>query len=184
MFNTIADKQLDFSIYWMLSHTADDPKKKAKAPSWMKDWHVKANDKADCNADTAAALHVVPRNIAAPLIKVLNNLALIQERHIAVTKLLPQRSRNVKIIKEPCPTKEFRLMAACAESPHICIHMDSRTYCTDCSMSVASAAPHVLDVLKSACVPDLKHVSYPVGNRFTHPIHSIVLYGGVFMCTA
>ena len=51
-------------------------------------------------------------------------------------------------------------------------------------MSVASAALHVCDVLKSACVPDLKHVSYPVGNRFTHPTHSIALYGGVFMCTA
>jgi len=52
----------------MPSHTSTDPKKKAKAPSWMKEWHVQANDKADSNADTAAALHVVPRDIANPYI--------------------------------------------------------------------------------------------------------------------
>lgn len=34
----------------------------------MKEWHVQANDKADSNADTAAALHVVPRDIANPYI--------------------------------------------------------------------------------------------------------------------
>ena len=111
-------------------------------------------------------------------------MALFQERHIAVTKILHQRNRNVKIIKEPSRTKEFCLTAACAESPHICIHKNSRIYCTECSMSVASAAPHVFDILQSACTPDLKHVSYPVGNRFTHPAHSILLDGGVFMCTA
>ena len=56
----------------------------------MNDWHVKANDKADGNAHTAAALHVIPRNIANPLLNVLNvvsNLKLIQERLLAVAKL-------------------------------------------------------------------------------------------------
>ena len=57
----------------MPSHSADVPKKKAKAPPWMKEWHVKGNDRADINADTAAALHVVPRDRAAPLIKILDN---------------------------------------------------------------------------------------------------------------
>ena len=33
LFNTIADNQIDFSLYWMPSHSADDPKKKAKAPA-------------------------------------------------------------------------------------------------------------------------------------------------------
>ena len=51
-------------------------------------------------------------------------------------------------------------------------------------MSVSCSAPHVFEILKAACVPELKHISYPVGNRSTHPTHSIVLYGGVFMCTA
>ena len=169
----------------MPSHTADDPQKKAKAPSWMKEWHVKGNDKADSCADTAAAaLHVIPRDIAAPLVKVLNNLGLFQERHIAVSKLLPQRNRNVKVVKEPSPSKESHFTFACSESPHNCIHKDGRIYSIECSMSVASAAPHVFDVLKSTCLPDLKLISYPVGNTLTQPTHSIVLYGGVFMCLA
>ena len=39
-------------------------------------------------------------------------------------------------------------------------------------------------VLRSACLLELKPISYPVGNRFFHPTHSIVLYGGVFIFTA
>jgi len=53
----------------MPSHTKDDPAKRAKAHSWMREWHVKANDKADGNADTAAALHVIPRDVAKPPLK-------------------------------------------------------------------------------------------------------------------
>jgi len=72
----------------MPSHTKDNPAKKAKAPAWMKDWHVKGNDKAAGNAETGAALHTIPRNTADPLIKVLTNLNLLQERHSAVAKLM------------------------------------------------------------------------------------------------
>lgn len=152
LFATIADKQLDFNIYWMPSHSAADLKKKAKAPSWIKDWHVKGKDKADSCADTAAALQGVPRDRAAPLIKILDNLSLFQERHIAISKQLPQRNRNTKVIKETAPTKEFRIMLACTESSHNCIPEDSRIYCTECGISVSMSAPHVFDVPQSPCL--------------------------------
>ena len=51
-------------------------------------------------------------------------------------------------------------------------------------MSVSCSAPHIFEVLRAACVPELKHISYPVVNMFTHLTHSIVLYGGVFMYIA
>jgi len=51
-------------------------------------------------------------------------------------------------------------------------------------MSVSVAAKHLFDILQSACIPTCEHISYPVGNRFTHPTHSIVLHVGVFFCTA
>lgn len=35
----------------------------------------------------------------------------------------------------------------------------------------------------SPCIPDIKHISYPAGDRFTHPTHRVVLHGGVHSCT-
>lgn len=152
MFAAVAEKQLEFNLYWMPSHAADDLKNKAKAkaPPWMKEWHVKGNDRADSNADTVAALHVVPRDRAAPLIKILDNLALFQERHIAISKLLPRSIRNSDTSKERPPTKEFCIKLTHTESSHNCISKESRIYCTECSMSVYVTAPHVFDVLRSA----------------------------------
>ena len=72
LFDQIQEKHLLVNLHWMPSHTKDDPAKKAKAPEWMKEWHVKANDKADGNADTAAALHVIPRDVAGPPLKVVS----------------------------------------------------------------------------------------------------------------
>lgn len=67
----------------MPSHTKDNPDKKAKAPSWMKELHVKGNDRADGNADTGAALHTIPRQTSDQVVKVPTNLELFQERHLA-----------------------------------------------------------------------------------------------------
>ena len=71
LFTVCADKHLLLSLFLMPGHTKDDPNKKAKAPLWRKEWHVKGNDRADSKADTAVALHVVSRDKAAPLMAVL-----------------------------------------------------------------------------------------------------------------
>lgn len=92
----------------------------SKAPWWMKDWHVKGNDRADSMADIAAALHAVPKDKATPLIGVLNNLGLIEERHIAIAQLLPQRLRNTITDDDLVPTEAVRLLNACIESSHNC----------------------------------------------------------------
>lgn len=78
----------------------------------------------------------------------------------------------------------MQIEAACQQSSHNCIHKNARIYCTECSMSVSVGAKHLLDLLKSSCIPTCKNISYHVGNRFTHPTHSVVLYGGVFFYTA
>ena len=109
LFQNISDKHLTVHLYWMPSHTKEDPAKKAKAPPWMKEWHVKGNDKADGNADTAAALHTVPRDTAKPPLKVVSNLKLMQERHCAVAKLFPPRNRNTVKNEEQTPTRNARI---------------------------------------------------------------------------
>lgn len=156
----------------MPSHTKDNPGKKTKAPSWMKEWHVRGNDRADGSADTGAALRVVPRNTAEPLIKVPSNLKLFQERHSAIAKLLLARAKNAKIMQ---------IELACQQSSHICIYKDNRVYCTECSMSVPVAAKHLFDLLQSPCVPTFKHISYTVGNSFTHHPLGSSLWGSIFL---
>ena len=121
LFTICTDKHLLLHLYWMPSHTKDNPAKKAKAPAWMTDWHVKGNDKADGNADTGAALHTIPRDTADPLINVLTTLNLLQERHLAVAKLLPQRERNATKSDDYRPTRSIKIDLACQQSSHNCI---------------------------------------------------------------
>jgi len=184
LFQNIKDKHITVQVYWMPSHTKDDPAKKAKAPLWMKEWHVKGNDQADANADMAAALHTVPRDTAKGPLKVVSNLKLMQERHCAVAKLFPARQRNTVKNEEQMPSRNARIYKAIRDSPHIAVQNGSRIHCTDCNMSVSVRATHLLDILQAPCIPECKHISYPVGNLFTHVTHSVVIYGGVFFCTA
>jgi len=148
LFTVCPDKHLLLSLYWMSIHTKDDPKKKAKAPQWMKKWQLKANHRADSSADTAAALHVIPRDKAAPLIAGPNNLGLIQERHLAIAKPLPQRNKNIVANEDKTHTKVFRVLNACSESSHNRITKGNRIYCTECSMSICKDARHVFDILQ------------------------------------
>ena len=73
---------------------------------------------------------------------------------------------------------------ALRDSPHIGVQKGSRIHCTECSMSVSVSAPHLFDIIQSACIPECKHISYPGGNKFTHITHTVVIYGGVFFCKA
>jgi len=81
----------------MPSHTDKHKEKLDKAPTWMKDWHVRCNKVADELAGKAAELHAVPEDQAKRIIKIYKDLDLIQNRIIAVTKLFPQRKHNKTI---------------------------------------------------------------------------------------
>ena len=60
----------------MPSHTDTDPKKAAKAPDWMRPWHVLGNKEADNLAETAARLHELPPYVTDPITLKLTNLKL------------------------------------------------------------------------------------------------------------
>jgi len=44
-------------------------------------------------------------------------------------------------------------------------------------------AKHVFAFIASKCIPKDKIVSLAIGSLHTHPPHTIVLYGGVLICT-
>ena len=76
LFNLIATKYLDVDVWWMPSHTDKEPKKLAKAPAWMKGWHVKGNQIADDMAGPSADLHRVPSEHATHIVKLIDTLVL------------------------------------------------------------------------------------------------------------
>jgi len=104
----------------MPMHTDKEPKKLDKATSWMKSWQVKGNNRADSMADTAAHLHRVTLEYTTPLIQVLDNLSLLQERLIAVFKFLPKKLRNKPIAQyDPSTTQAVSIAqsAMCQSLP-------------------------------------------------------------------
>lgn len=62
IFEQIDKNRREVKVYWMSSHTDTQPKKKEKAPAWMKEWHVKGNSAADDLAVAAASLHEIQKN--------------------------------------------------------------------------------------------------------------------------
>jgi len=78
----------------------------------------------------------------------------------------------------------MKIDLACQQLSHNRSRQGARIYCTECRMSVSVSAKHIFDILQTACIHTCKHISYPVGNRFTQPTQSVVLNGGVFFCTA
>jgi len=98
LFQLIEQKGLRISVYKMPSHTRTDPKKKKAAPAWVKDWHVQGNEVADVLADKAAEFHAIPRHKAQPILDVLKNLKLVQNRIPHALSLYPQRMHNKPII--------------------------------------------------------------------------------------
>ena len=67
----------------------DTTKQKEKAPSWMKEWHVKGNNEADALASAAAGPHEVPEGQANKIIKIYKDLDKVQTRVIQITNLYP-----------------------------------------------------------------------------------------------
>jgi len=59
LFQDIEAKNLIFRVYWMPSHTDTKPSKEKLKPTWMQEWHVKGNSKADSLAIDAAAFHTI-----------------------------------------------------------------------------------------------------------------------------
>lgn len=64
----------------------------------MQDWHVKCNNVADVLANDAAAFHDIPINQAQPIIDVLKNPTLIQNRLLQFLTLYPQRPCTAPIL--------------------------------------------------------------------------------------
>jgi len=43
---------------------------------------------------------------------------------------------------------------------------------------------NLLNLLEAPCIPQIKHISYPVLNIFPHPTHHVILYSGFYFCAA
>lgn len=164
----------------MPSHTDTDAKKLKIAPKWLKPCHVAANKKADALAGTAAAS---PADKAKPVVDLLKNLHLIQNRIIVVTKMYPQRPHNAKIINHNTVSISQRIQDASALSTHILHKVGNRLVCTSCNASVSVKAKYLFEFISSGCFPEDKIVSLAVGKLHIHPSHTILMYGGVLMCT-
>jgi len=178
LFQLIEQKELLVSVYWMPSHTDTDPKKKKLAPAWMKEWHVKGNSVADKLADQAAAFHAVPELQSQPIIDVLKNLKLIQNRILHVISMFPQRPCNIPIV--PKPTLLYK---AFTTSTHSLSILASRVVCAKCNASVPIKASYVFDFVESKCCPQDKYISIAIGHQHTHPSHQPVMHERVIICT-
>ena len=95
-----------------------------------------------------------------------------------------KKEAEVPIEGRPAFTKKAKINQALVQSTHRCLRNGSRIYCTKCNMSVSADAKHLFNLLEPPCIPQLKHVSFPVANRSTHPTHNLICYGGVYFCLA
>jgi len=166
----------------MPSHTDTDPKKAAKAPEWMRPWHVQGNKEADNLAAAAALLHELPPYVTDPITQKLTNLKLIQKRLIETTKILPKRENckpNTTDIKKP--TKREILLEKIASSNHQCLIHNNRVTCTICANSIPKDAENITDFLEFPCLPREYSITYIIGNNHTHSSHNIKIYGGVYI---
>jgi len=176
------NKQITLNLYWMPSHTDTDPKKAAKAPDWMRPWHVQGNKETDNLAEAAGRLHELPPYVTDPITLKLTNLKLIQKRLVEITKLLPKREHhkpNTTDIQKP--TKREILLEKIASSNHQCLIHNNRVTCTICANSIPRDAENIADFLESPCLPREYSISYMIGNNHTHSSHNIEIYGGVYI---
>ena len=182
LFQLIDTKNIDLRIYWMPSHTADNPEKRSKAPDWMEDWHVKGNDMADVLAGQAADMHRVPTTVSAGINKIHKDLRLIQKRHIAVAKLWPRRDHN-KVTPEHTykPTYIDKIQEAAAESKHACIIQGSRIYCSVCNTNISIHACNIFDFLSSSCLEMHRTNPIPVGKKTIHHTHHKNIWWCLYM---
>jgi len=183
LFKYIGMEGLHVTLYWMPSHTDTDPKKLKIAPKWLKPWHVAANKNADVLAGIAAASHAIPSEKAKPVIDLLKNLHLIQNRIIVVTKMYPQRPHNAQIVNHSTVSISQQIQDASALSTHILHKVSNRLVCASCNASVSVNANYLFEFIASNCFPEDKLVSLAVGKLHTHPSHTVIMYGGVLMCT-
>jgi len=72
------------------SHRCRTTNKLNMAPEWMEDCHAQSNNKVDAPAGTVADLHRIPLAAARTITDRTDKLNLIQNRLMAVPKLLPQ----------------------------------------------------------------------------------------------
>ena len=102
-------------------------------PTWMKEWHVQSNEVADTLADTAAEFHAIPVHKAQPILDVLQNLKLIQNKILHAISLYPQRVHNKPIIPKPTLSKKQLLYSTFAPSTHSLSIIENRVVCANCS---------------------------------------------------
>lgn len=167
----------------MPRHTDTDPQQIEKTLSWMRDWHVKGNKQAHSKADVGADLWRVPAVKARDILGYIHNLEIIQDRLIAVMTVKLTKTGNNKDIAasegRPGASTNIKIVAACSKSAHCCFKQGSIIICSECDMSVSIDTKHLFNLLAAPCIPQIKHISDAMGNRFTHPTHQVAIYGGV-----
>lgn len=89
-FKFIDVKKLKIDVYWMPNHIDIYIN---IVPSCMQAWHVKSKQKGRWISGRCIciALH------SYPILDLLKNLTLLQNRIIAIMKILPQRAHNIKM---------------------------------------------------------------------------------------
>jgi len=184
LFAVIRFRNITLDLKWMPSHLNDPEKaKKVKVPGFVTPWHIDGNVFIDNVATQAAALHRVSSSVADPILKRVNNLKLIQLRIAAIIKDLPSRKKRISV--PPVPRRS--LEGAMATSRHsVSLTADSKSVCClTCHSTISLKASHLYDFLDGSCQIPIKNLSVvAIGKQHSHPSHPIVLYGGVYLCTA
>jgi len=184
LFAVIRLRKVTLTLSWMPSHLKDPAKrKKVTVPSFVTDWHIDANDYIDNVANQAAALHAVPPSVAQPILKRANDLKLVQLRCADIIKSLPSRGGRT-----PAPLKQKRCLEGSISTSRHVISMSTdgkAIICHKCHSCISLNARHLFDFLEGSCNIPMK--DFPVialGKKHSHPSHHLVLYGGVYICTA
>lgn len=116
-------------------------------------------------------------------------LEIIEDRLSAVMNIIlyqtgSKRKELVPIEGKPAASKNTKINAACVKSADCWLRQGPRIFCTECDMSVSIEPKTLIKLVGISFTPQLKHISHPVGTRFTHPIHQVIVYGGVYFCIA